>query len=156
MVIFYTTGSSFHLAPSLCESVQLDHCKAQPRRNGPLNTLTSKKMHYFHLTGVLWVSPRLPLTFSNRSVLGVSLRGKHIRLLQLKPMHLSWTPPSGDNVKHQLLLTPESEKLVHIHDRLQHVRGQIREWEEDKHSMLCNKTLKSSIHLAPPLVEDVF
>lgn len=35
-----------------------------------------EKMYYFHLTGVLRVSPRFPLTFSNRSVLGVSLRSK--------------------------------------------------------------------------------
>lgn len=54
------------------------------------------------------------LIFSHRSVPVVSLHTKHIQLRQLRHMHLSWALPSGDDVKHQLSLTPRSEKSVYV------------------------------------------
>lgn len=89
------------------------------RRGGALNIYDYTKMYDFHLTAARWGA------FRSASVLGVSLRSKHIRL-RATLSHASFMKPAVEGrcqTSAVVSCTMKEFSLRHTCDRLQLVRG---------------------------------
>lgn len=109
------------MAPALPRSLSASQWQpeVERRRRAALNIYDYTKMYDFHLTAAQWG------TFRNGSVLGVSLRSKHIRL-RATPNHASFMKPTVEGrcqTSAVVSCTMKEFSLRHMCDRLQLVRG---------------------------------